>query len=203
MQHGRHATSASRPASRRFTSTLGIRARDMPIIKTEHASCSLRPWRIEDKADLVRNANSRKVWRNLTHVFPHPYTDEDAETWIAYANNCSPSTHLAIAINGRAVGGIGIIAGDGVSRRTGYFGYWLGEEHWGQGIATAAARAMVKFAVEHFAFVRLEAPVFAWNPASMRVLEKVGFVREGTLTKSIFKDSEVIDSVMYAYTTDA
>jgi RimJ/RimL family protein N-acetyltransferase len=46
--------------------------------------------------------------------------------------------------------------------------------------------------------VRLEAPVFEWNRASMRVLEKCGFVREGLLRRSIFKDNEVIDSVLYA-----
>ena len=46
--------------------------------------------------------------------------------------------------------------------------------------------------------VRLEAPVFEWNPASMRVLEKCGFQREGIRRKGIFKDGQVIDAVMYA-----
>ena len=46
--------------------------------------------------------------------------------------------------------------------------------------------------------MRLETPVFAWNPASMRVLEKCGFVREGVMRKSVFKDGELIDSVLYA-----
>ena len=45
---------------------------------------------------------------------------------------------------------------------------------------------------------RLQAPVFAWNPASMRVLEKVGFHREAVLRKSVFKDGQLIDSVLYA-----
>ena len=48
-------------------------------------------------------------------------------------------------------------------------------------------------------FRRLEAPVFAWNPASMRVLEKSGFVREATLRQSVTKDGELIDSVLYAH----
>jgi [ribosomal protein S5]-alanine N-acetyltransferase len=46
--------------------------------------------------------------------------------------------------------------------------------------------------------VRLEAPVFAWNPASMRVLEKIGFEREGTLRKSVYKDGQIIDCMLYA-----
>ena len=45
---------------------------------------------------------------------------------------------------------------------------------------------------------RLEAPVFEWNAASMRVLEKCGFTKEGVLRRSVFKDGEIIDSVMYA-----
>jgi RimJ/RimL family protein N-acetyltransferase len=46
--------------------------------------------------------------------------------------------------------------------------------------------------------LRLEAPVFAWNPASMRVLEKCGYAKEGVMRKSVVKDGEVIDSVLYA-----
>ena len=49
-----------------------------------------------------------------------------------------------------------------------------------------------------FDLVRIDAAVFAWNPASMRVLEKCGFVREGVLRRSIFKDGQLIDSVLYA-----
>lgn len=47
-----------------------------------------------------------------------------------------------------------------------------------------------------------EAPVFAWNPASMRVLEKCGYTREGVMRKSVFKDGELIDSVLYARVAD-
>ena len=50
----------------------------------------------------------------------------------------------------------------------------------------------------HSQFARLEAPVFGWNPASMRVLEKAGFVREGVLKRSVFKDVQLIDSVLFA-----
>ena len=47
--------------------------------------------------------------------------------------------------------------------------------------------------------VRLQAPVFEWNPRSMRVLEKIGFKREAVLRKSVFKDGELIDSMLYVY----
>ena len=52
--------------------------------------------------------------------------------------------------------------------------------------------------MSRFGLVRLESAVFEWNPASMRVLEKCGFVREGVSRASVFKDGQVIDQVVYA-----
>jgi RimJ/RimL family protein N-acetyltransferase len=63
---------------------------------------------------------------------------------------------------------------------------------------TAAVNATADYIFGHFDIERLEAPVFEWNPASMRVLEKCGFVREGVLRRSILKDERLIDSVLYA-----
>ena len=169
------------------------------LLPTSLASCKLRPWALADKESLVRNANNCNVWRNLTESFPHPYTEADADEWFSIAQRPGRDLHLAIELAGSAVGGIGAIAGSGVAFQTCQFGYWLGQDHWGKGIATAAAVAFVRYVEEHRLFARLEAPVFQWNPASMRVLEKVGFVREGVLRKSATKDGQLIDTVMYAY----
>lgn len=170
------------------------------LIPTALPGCVLRSWRQGDQAALVRQANSRKVWRNLTHMFPHPYTEADAERWLQLANERGRSLHLAIEVEGAVAGGIGAIACEGIAGATADFGYWLGEAFWGRGIATAAALAMVEHLMGAAQFSRLQAPVFAWNPASMRVLEKVGFTREGVLRNSVTKDGALIDSVMYAYT---
>jgi [ribosomal protein S5]-alanine N-acetyltransferase len=171
-------------------------------ITTSLPNCFLRPWNNEDKTALLRNASNRKVWRNLTEMFPHPYTEADADHWLSIANQSSRSIRFAIEFEGAAVGGAGVIAGEGIARHTGQFGYWLGEAHWGKGIATAAARALADHALSGYQFMRLEAPVFEWNPASMRVLEKTGFIREGVLKRSVFKDGQLIDSVMYARTRE-
>ena len=172
-------------------------------IDTEIPNCLLRPWHVADKASLLRHANNRNVWRNLTEAFPHPYTEADADEWLEIANRPGRSLNLAIEVDGSAVGGIGTIAGEGVACATAQFGYWLGEAHWGKGFATAAARALVAHIEGRRLFARLEAPVFEWNPPSMRVLEKVGFTREGVLRRSVTKDGQLIDSVMYAYVTAA
>lgn len=169
------------------------------ILPTSLEHCILRPWASTDKDALVRSANNRNVWRNLTDSFPHPYTASDADFWLSTASAPGPDLHFAIEFQGTAVGGIGTIAGKGAFRQTCQFGYWLAEPHWGKGIATASAKALVAHLEAERLFARLEAPVFQWNPASMRVLEKVGFAREGVLRKSVTKDNQLIDSVMYAY----
>lgn len=166
-------------------------------LNTEITSCTLRPWRPTDKPALVLHANDRSIWRNLTDMFPHPYTEADAEAWFHIASQPGPSLQLAIALEDEAVGGIGLRAGAGVYRKTAQFGYWLGQAFWGRGLATAAARTMRQHAFSHTEFVRLEAPVFAWNPASMRVLQKAGFYQESIRESSVFKDGQLISSFMY------
>ena len=161
--------------------------------------CVLRPWAPADKPSLVANANNHKVWRNLADIFPHPYTDADADQWLRIANSPGRSITFAIEFEGEAVGGIGARAGEGIFVRTAQFGYWLGEAYWGRGIMTAAGRALLEHLVLDARFARLEAPVFEWNPSSMRVLEKIGFVRETVKRNSVTKDGQLIDSVLYTY----
>lgn len=160
--------------------------------------CLVRDWQPSDKASLVAHANNRNVWRNLAHRFPHPYTGADADAWFALLAGMARPTHWAVEVDGEAVGGVGIDLGEGIFGRSAKFGYWLAEPFWGRGIMTAAVRATAEFALEHFDLVRLESPVFEWNPSSMRVLEKCGFQREGLLRRSVFKDGKVIDAVLFA-----
>jgi len=166
-------------------------------LPTSLPGCVLRAWRAQDKADLVRLANNRRVWRNMTHTFPHPYTEDDADLWLRIAADSGPSIQLAIAVDGRAVGGIGAIAGEGIYAATAQFGYWLGEAHWGRGIASAAAAALASRIGAQGLFARLEAQVFEWNPPSMRVLEKAGFTREAVLRCGATKEGRLIDTVLY------
>jgi len=167
-------------------------------LPTALPACVLRPWRMADKADLVRHANNRHVWRNMTHTFPHPYTEDDADLWLEIAASPGASIQLAIEMEGQAVGGIGAIAGEGIYASTAQFGYWLGEAWWGRGIATAAASALASRIGSERLFARLEAQVFEWNPASMRVLEKAGFTREAVLRCAATKDGQLISTVLYA-----
>lgn len=164
--------------------------------------CALRAWTRHDRDSLVHHADNRRIWRNMLDVFPHPYTEADAEAWLTRVESQQPRLEFAIDVEGAAVGGIGLIPLSGNFRMTCQLGYWLGESYWGRGIASAAVTAIVRHAFDVLPFVRIEAGVFAWNGASMRVLEKAGFVCEGVLRQSAHKDGRLVDRTMYALTRD-
>lgn len=172
-------------------------------MRLECPECVVRDWSPGDKASLVRAANNRSIWRNMTDMFPHPYGEPEADAWFALLAGMSEPTHWAIDIDGQAVGGVGLELGEGVFSHSANFGYWLAEPFWGRGVATAAVQMVAPLAISRFGLSRLEAGVFAWNPASMRVLEKSGFVREGVSRASVYKDGEVIDRVIYAMVDSA
>lgn len=166
----------------------------LPLVAGE---ASLRTWELADLEPLVNAANNRAVWRNLTHLFPHPYRDEDARQWISACQDQDPPRDLAIDVGGSIVGACGIELGRGVGEFTGHLGYWLGEEYWNRGIATAVVASFLGYIWSTFEIQRLQAEVFAWNPASARVLERNGFELEGTRRKAISKDGQLIDEWMY------
>lgn len=169
-------------------------------MRLECPQCAVRDWSTADKGELVRAADNRKIWRNMTHLFPHPYREADADAWFALLADMGEPTHWAIEVDGRAAGGIGIVLGEGVYSHTASLGYWLAEPLWGRGVTTAAVRMVVPYAMERFGLSRIEAAVFAWNPGSMRVLETCGFVLEGVSRASVHKDGETIDRMVYALT---
>ena len=167
-------------------------------MELELSKSRLRPWKPGDEESLVRHANSRVIWRNLRDAFPHPYTLANAQHWIRSANPATPVTNFAIVVDGSAVGGIGLVLKDDVFRRSAEIGYWLGEEYWGRGIVTEAVHAVTDYAFATFDLCRVYAGVFEWNPASMRVLEKAGYEYECRTRKSVVKDGEIIDELIYA-----
>jgi RimJ/RimL family protein N-acetyltransferase len=166
------------------------------ILQLTH--CTLRPWRASDAASLIRHANDREVWRNLRDRFPHPYTPDDAAAWLTWVAQQAPCTHWAIEVQGEAAGGIGLTIGEDVHARVAEVGYWLGRAFWNRGVATEALIAVTEHAFAAHDLLRIEAHAFGWNAASMRVLEKAGYLREACLRRAVVKDGEVTDMVIYA-----
>jgi ribosomal-protein-alanine N-acetyltransferase len=164
--------------------------------------CILRPYERGDELSIVRHANSRGVWMNLRDRFPHPYTPADARAWIEVQTRQREENNWAIEVDGHVVGGIGLDPRDDVNRLSAEIGFWLGEAYWGRGIMTEAVGAVTRYAFHTRGFVRVFAEVFEWNAASMRVLEKCGYSREGVLRRSAIKADQVIDQVVYAALAD-
>lgn len=159
----------------------------------------LRPWRLEDAESLVRYANNIKIWRNVTDRFPFPYEYEHAKWFINKClNEGEPPRTFAIVVEGKPVGCVSCQLQDDVYSRTGRIGYWVAEPFWGRGIATEALSLLTDYIFDRFDFNRLEASVYAYNPASARVLEKAGYTFEARHRARIFKDNQVTDELVYA-----
>jgi RimJ/RimL family protein N-acetyltransferase len=173
-----------------------------PPMHVDLGHCLIRSFRITDDESLARHANNRKIWINLRDRFPYPYTLFDARTWIATASESVPETHFAIDVDGSAVGGIGFTINDDVFRRSAEIGYWLGEEYWGRGIATAAVLALTEHAFANHDICRIYAGVFEWNRPSARVLEKAGYKLEARLKCCVTKAGKTIDELLYAITLE-
>ncbi len=167
-------------------------------IRLPGTGCALRPWRDEDVDQLAYVANDRGIARNLTDGFPHPYRVEDARAWLAFTRRVGRHAHLAITVADAVVGSIGVDAHTGQQRFSAHFGYFVGRDSAGRGIATAAVDAFVPHLFATTDLERIEATVYAWNPASARVLEKCGFRAAGRHARASFKQGEFVDTTTFA-----
>jgi len=85
-----------------------------------------------------------------------------------------------------------------VYRHSVEIGYWLGQPFWGRGIASSGVSLACAHAFEELGLHRIYAGIFAPNIASMKVLERNGFVREGIRQLAILKDGELHDEHLFA-----
>ena len=137
----------------------------------------LRPGWAEDAPELARAIADETVVRNLATA-PWPFALEDAEAFLAAPRDPAMPSFL---ITERTDGAPRIVGACGLGRRPSgavEMGYWIARPHWGNGFATEAGRALVDIA-KALKLPRLEASHFLDNPASGRVLEKLGFKPTG------------------------
>ncbi len=163
---------------------------------------ALRQWRAEDAASLALHANDALVAQWLNDRFPHPYTLEDAHAFLAFALHQEHERIYAIEVNGEACGGVGVRPGEGVERQSAEIGYWLARAYWGEGVGTAAVRALIPHALRELSLYRLQARIFEGNVASTKLLERCGFVREAVLRRAAIKHGKLLDMHVYAITRD-
>jgi RimJ/RimL family protein N-acetyltransferase len=159
----------------------------------------LRDWRRDDVPSIAKYANNRRIWLNLRDGFPHPYYRQHAEEFIERALQTTPATLFAIATGNEAIGSIGLMPGADVHRFSAELGYWLAEPFWGRGIMTSAVKCVTTYAIEALGLYRVYAEPYIHNVASAKVLEKAGFMCEGIMRSSAFKDGIICDQYIYSF----
>jgi RimJ/RimL family protein N-acetyltransferase len=140
----------------------------------------LRPGWSQDAPALFEAIADERIVRNLATA-PWPYRPDHAEAWLATERKASEPSLLIFRCTGappELIGAVGF--GKRPSGET-EFGYWIAPRHWGRGYATEAGRALLETARHGLRLNRLDAGHFLDNPASGRVLEKLGFRPTGII----------------------
>jgi ribosomal-protein-alanine N-acetyltransferase len=171
---------------------------------------ALRELHINDASTLQQSINRPEILLKCSNRVPNPYTLEDAHTFINrfHAPHVTPLVTypkiLAITLlsdpNNTLIGVISLEPESDVFCRSVELGYWLSVPHWGHGYITEVASALVDWGFRLPAgllgtgpILRITGNVYSGNAASGRVLEKVGFVKEGTLRDSVWKEGVLMD----------
>ena len=164
-----------------------------PTLRTERLV--LRPFTLDDAPAVQQLAGAYEVALN-TLMIPHPYPEGAAAQWIGMHQadwDEDRLVHFAID-DGQVAGAMGLVLkGDGIAE----IGYWIGVPFWGRGYASEAALEVMRYGFEELGLHRIFAQHFTRNPASGRVLQKIGMVYEGLLRHHLKKWDEYVDVTCY------
>ena len=165
----------------------------LPTLHT--ARLVLRPFTRDDIPALVPLIGAREV-AATTRSIPHPYTVADAEKYIAESGQHG-EINLAIVrqADAQLIGG-GILRPEEKDANA-EVGYWIAVPYWRNGFASEAAQALVQYAFETLQVHRVYAYHSSNNPASGRVLQKLGMKHEGTMRQHQRKWGEYLDIEVY------
>lgn len=158
----------------------------------------LRKIESESPQIISQLANNHKIAKNLRDIFPHPYTVDNAISFIELVKTGVLGHVFGIYVDNNFVGCCSLIPQSDVYRINAELGYWIGEPYWCNGYATETVRQLVEMAFNDFGIKRVFANVFEYNIASMRVLEKVGFEKEAIIKSSVIKDGQIYDEHIYS-----
>lgn len=169
-----------------------------PTIQT--ARLTLRPFTAEDAPAVYEYARHREV-AATTATIPHPYRPEDAVEWIerlAERAGEGAMVNFGIVVRETAllIGAIDLRLEP--ENRAADLGYAIHPAHWNRGYVTEAARAVVEYGFETLNLNRIHAHHFASNPASGRIMEKIGMTREGAMRQRFCKWGVMHDTIHWA-----
>ncbi|HWZ78600.1 MAG TPA: GNAT family protein [Candidatus Sulfotelmatobacter sp.] len=164
-----------------------------PTLQTERLR--IRPYSEADIPELVRLIGTREVAATTLRI-AHPYSEQDARAFLELAKE-PDKLWLAVTLraDGRQIGGIGLRVE--LQHQHAELGYWLGVSYWSQGYATEAAREVLRYGFEDLALHRIFASHFKHNPASGKILKKIGMRHEGSQREHLRKWDQFVDSELY------
>ncbi len=175
-----------------------MNTKERPVIETERLK--LRPFTVNDVGDLLEYTNDPEWARYQVNIPPHPYTRKDAEALVAMFSDPSNWETLqifAIVLEGRVIGEICLNQRDeDRQNERAELVYSLSRQHWGKGLMTEAAWALINWAFQTYSFNRMFATCDPRNIRSIRVMEKLGMSQEGILRNHLKWNGELRD-VMY------
>jgi RimJ/RimL family protein N-acetyltransferase len=163
-------------------------------------NCKIRKWKLSDAKDLASVISNKKIQDNLRDGLPYPYTEQDATDYISamLSEDENETFAFAITTDNKAIGSIGAFRQKNIHKHTAEIGYYIAEEYWGKGLMTEAVKQICSYIFDKSNIVRIYAEPFSYNKASCRVLEKAGFLYEGTLRSNAIKNGKTIDMLMYS-----
>lgn len=158
-----------------------------PVLETPRLR--LRPFTRDDAPDVQRLAGDRAI-ADTTLTIPHPYPADAAEAWIERGTaSCAAGRAVHFCVtrrsDGAVIGAIGLALERDHERAE--LGYWVGVPYWNNGYASEAAQAIVEHGFRELGLHRIQAHHMVRNPASGRVLRKVGMTPEGRLRDFLVK----------------
>ncbi|MBX3341768.1 MAG: GNAT family N-acetyltransferase [Nitrospira sp.] len=158
----------------------------------------LRPFQTTDAEAVHRLAGSQDVAAGT--FLPHPMDRQAAQDWVTERlKDQAAGTGVTFAItlleNGELIGSIGMELV--LAHEQGRLTYWLGRDYWNQGYGTEAVTALVEYGFNSLSLHRIYAPHFHTNPASGRVLQKVGMTHEGRLREHYLRFGQRVDVELY------
>lgn len=159
----------------------------------------LRLFQKSDAEAVTRLCNNYNIYKNTLYL-PYPYTIGCAYAWMeSHEQNYNSDKAFEFAITDKESGELyGAIAlSNNKSFRNGEIAYWVGEEYWGRGYATEASKAMLDFAFNIKGYHKVFARYFGSNPASGKVMQKLGMELEGVFKDHIIKDDRFEDLLYY------
>jgi len=170
---------------------------ERPTLHTERLI--LRPFSLED-APIVRELAGAFEIADVTLNVPHPYEEGMAEEWISsheavYAEGRGTPYAIVRRDDAQLLGAINLMLTPRFDRAE--LGYWLGVPFWGKGYCTEAARAIIDYGFRELGLVKIVGTHLTRNPASGRVMSKVGLVQEGILRQHVKRWGDHEDIATY------